>query len=125
MLRKLKQSLALTLLALMPFTAMSAPGESIHREITEGKIAAAQVVYLEAEIYTAQALLDRELAKVSTMRISDQEGKIIASMVDYIERSLDKLKGELENSSIENGTDLIQIEKDLEKVTKLISEINS
>lgn len=125
MLRKLKQSLVMAIIALVPFTAMSAPGDNIHREITEGKIAAAQVIYLEAEIFTAQALLERELAKVSTMRISDQEGKIIASMVDYIERSLDKLKIDLENSSIESGTDLTKIEKDIEKINKLISEINS
>lgn len=125
MLRHLKKTLATLIIVSVPFTAMSAPGEDIHREVTEGKIAAAQVIYLEAEIFTAQALLERELAKASGVRTSQQEGKIIASMVDYIERSLDKLKGDLENSSIESGTDLTKIEKEIESINKLISEINS
>jgi len=110
---------------LAPMTAMSAQNDDIHRQITEGKIAAAQVIYLEAEIFSAEALLEREIAKMQTMNISDQEGKIVASMINVINHSLDKARTDLDNSSIENGTDLSKVEKEIEEINELISEINS
>ena len=124
MLRKIIQPLVAVAIILAPVTSMSAPNEDIHREITEGKIAAAQVIYLEAEIFASQALLDRELTKVATANISNDEGKVIAAMVNYIERSLDKLRYDLETSSLEEGTNLTKIEKEIEKLNEMIGTIN-
>jgi|GEM_PF-4416050 hypothetical protein len=125
MFRKLIQPVVLMAIMLAPMTAMSAQNDDIHRQITEGKIAAAQVIYLEAEIFSAEALLEREIAKMQTMNISDQEGKIVASMINVINHSLDKARTDLDNSSIENGTDLSKVEKEIEEINELISEINS
>lgn len=106
------------------FQVQAAPNDDIHREITEGKISAAMVMYLEAELYKTQAHLELELVKIEGGRLSHQEGKIVASLIDYIERSLDKVKTDLEVAATQQ-VNLDAIKDDIEKINELISEINS